>query len=492
MITPRRHPSILHLLTFLAIATFLASPGRRGNALASPLGPDTNDDALGADGYPTAKQVRDAFVGVGIGQTVLGADVVVPPGAVWLFATSTARISLYNGFQPSIHSFLYEGYGPKQGYSAFFERCTRYLIQRSSGAVWVLSDWPNGPDTKGACNFWTQLQFPLLTQNNRVTSIWLVDRNAFKNRKQIWPNNDRKADEEPKSTDPSTADPSTNRRRFGRPGFGLTPLVGVGGSAGLSIGTGIGGLGSLPIVPPYGNGDDQSSGDSGVKTDVLDDVIGKLPSTFDQPDGGVETAMLLGADGTLGTSGTDESGNVDLFDDLDKDWTDFNMPARRHLGLQPRDGACDWFSGSSTNLIPPSPFDQTTDEPIVLPESDYVAPGALPSVATVQVTQYEENSPLMEVTGHCHLEISISNSGNEVIGGLQVTDAPPGQDLIVWSKLPYALRVSVDSDQTLFFKYAWDTSYATSWDMNHQLDEHACQIGPWNAGVRGVYCLFSF
>ncbi|MCJ1425872.1 hypothetical protein MMC29_003772 [Sticta canariensis] len=491
MITIRRRPSILHLLSFLAIATFLASPGRRGNALASPIGSDTNDDALGADGYPTDKQVRAAFVGVGVGQTVLGAG-GVPPGAIWLFATSTARISLYNGFQPSIHSFLYEGYGPKQGYSAFFERCTRYLIRQSSGKVWVLSDWPNGPDERGDCNIWTKLQFPLLTQNNKVTSIWLVDRNAFKNRKQIWPNNDRKADE-PKTPDPSAGDPISNRRRFGRPKYGLAPLVGVGGSAGLTLGTGIGGLGTLPLVPAYHDSDDQSSEDGGVKTDVLDDVIGKLPSTFNQATGGDETATWLGAGENLGTSGADESGNVNLFDDMDKDWSDFSMPARRHLSLQPREGTCtDWFSGSSTNLFPPSPFDQPTDQPIVLPGSNYVAPGALPSVATVQVTQYEENSPKMEVTGHCHLEISILNSGNEVMGGLQVTDAPPGQDLIVWSKLPYALRVSVDSDQTLFFKYAWDTPYATSWDMNHQYDEHACQIGPWNTGVRGVYCLFSF
>lgn len=493
MFTPRRYPSILHLLSFLAIATFLASSERRGNALASPLG---SGDALGADGYPTNQQISDAFAGVGAGQTVLGAGAgVVPPGAIWLFATSTGRISLYNGFQPSIRSFLYEGYGPKQGYSSFMERCTRYLIRKSAGQVWILSDWPNGPDERGDCNFWTKLQFPLLTQNEQVTSIWLVDRNAFKNRKQFWPNKDRKADDEPKPQDPSIGDPKSSRRRFGRPGFGLAPLtgVGVGGSAGLTLGTGVGGLGTLPIVPAYGDSDAQSFGDGEVKTDVLDDAIGKLPSTLNQPLGGDETAMLLGAGGILGSSGADESGNVALFDDLDKDWSNFNMPTRRHLGLQPRQGTCtDWFSGSSTNVFPPSPFDQPTDQPIVLPESNYVAPGALPSVATVQVTQYEENTPTIEVTGHCHLEISILNSGNEVIGGMQVTDAPPGQDLIVWSKLPYAVRVSVDGDQTLFFKYAWDTRYGTSWDMNDQDDEHACQIGPWNNGVRGVYCLFPF
>lgn len=466
------YPSILRLFTFLAIATFLSFSGRSGNALASPLESDSISFAPGNNGYPSDAQIREAFLGVSIHHTVLGA-IKATEGVTWLFATSTGRVSLYNAFEAYLQPFLREGYGPKEGFSDFMERSTKFFIGQSAGRVWVLSDWPNGPDERRDC-IWREIQFPNLKKNVQVTSIWLVDRDHFQRQKQIWPSKtETKTEEKPNPQPPS------GRRRGGRPQFGLAPLVGVGG-AGFSLGTGLGGvsgLETLPFVLPIDNNNDPDT--PGVKSDVLDSTVGKLPSTINEPAGGGEMTTTLG---------TDASGNGNLFGDLDKDWNDFGTPTRRHLGLQARFGpACDWSADPSTTPNDPSPSDQTTDNSIVPPPSNYVAPGAISSLATVQVTEYEGNLPAMDQTGHPHLEISISNTGNEVIGGLQATDAPPGQDLIVWSNLPYALRVSLN-EEVLSFKYAWDTPYAISWDMN----DPKCKIGPWNAGIRGVYCDFTY
>lgn len=500
-----KYSSLLRLFTFLAIATFLASSGRGGNALASPLGGDTNDDTPDSDstpeasGYPSNRQMKDAFLGVLKDQTVIGAGAGVTPGALWIYASSTRRVSIYNAFRDSVNNFFGEGYGPEEGFSNFYERCSRFLIRRSSGKVWLLSNWPNGPDESGDCKIWRDLLFPLLTQNPKVTSIWLVNQKAFYKMKQIWPETEKPKSDEGSKPDP----PNSNRKSGGRPSFILTPpLVGL-GAAGLTLGGGIGGLGTLPLVAPYDKTNDPGSETSpAVKTDVLlDDIVGSLPSTSNEPAGGDGTGVALGTQGMTGTGGTDASGNIE---GLDKDWSDYIMPTRRDRVLQARsDPACStWFTDPSTIPYYPSTSAQGTGNTIEPPPSAYVAPGAFPSVAKVQVTQYEENNPTMDNTGHCHLQISIMSSADEVIGGLQPTDAPPGQDLKVTSNLPYALLVSVGSDQlfsldgdgqqNLMFKYAWDTPYGKSWDMNDKSAEHDCQIGPWNDGIRGVYCSFSY
>lgn len=489
------YPSILRLFTCLATATFLATSGRRGSALASPVdsGPNTDTSAYG--GYPSNKDIRNAFLGVGMHKTVLSAGRSLNPGPIWLFATSTLRVSIYNAFQDNVQPFVYEGHGSREGFSNFIERCTKFLIKKSSGKVWVLSDWPNGPDSSGDCNFWTQIQFPSLVSNNDVESIWLVDRNHFANQKQIWPKREAENPDEPK-----TQDPRGGRRRQGRPSFALSPLVGLGSSTGLVLGTGVGGLGNLPILPPFDHTNDPGANQQPeIKTDVLDSITGELPSTINAPDGGDVATMSLGTEGIIDTGGLGGSGDGILFKDLDKDWTDYGTPStRRHLDLQARfDAVCpDWFSDSSNTPFNPSPFDGSTGDSVVLPPSKFVAPGAISDHARVQVTEYDKDFPTMDQTGNYHLEISILNEANEVIGGLQPTDAPPGQALIVWSQLPYALQVSVGStsdDQTLYFTYAADTPYAKSWDMNDRSDEHKCESGgPWNNGIRGVYCDFVY
>lgn len=500
MIAPRilRYPPILRLFAFLAIEVFLASSGRRGYALASPAGSDPRQ-------YPNEDEIQAAFLGVHKDQTVLSAGQGVTPGTTWLYAASTGRISPYNAFEASVQPFVYEGYGPGQGFSRFFEACTRLLIQQSAGKVRVLSNWPDGPDTSGDCNFWTDIQFPGLTGNQRVTSIWLVDRRAWHREKQIWP--EPKA-EKNKGGEPNPQPQTGGRRRGGRPGLALAaPLVlGGVGSTGLSLGTGIGGIGSIPIVPPYDDTNDKKPGDQ--ITDVLDGIVGELPPAIGHPAEGGEMSTAFGTQSLLDTIGTDGSGSSGLLEDLDKDWSASGVPVRRHLGLQARFGpSCpDYFAKTSTPPFTPSLSDEDDDEADAQPASQFVAPGArIPALATVQVIQYEENFPMVEQTGHCHVEISITTPGPDPVpdqlGGLSVTDAPPGQDLIVWSSLPYALRVSVggglfsspfNDPQTLYFKYAWDTPYAKSWDMNDKSAEHGCQIGPWNTGMRGVYCEFAY
>ena len=513
MVTPRilRYPPILRLFAFLAIVVFLASSGRRGYALASParIGStrfDSNSNDADARQYPNDDEIEAAFLGVHKDNTVLSAGQGVTPGTAWLYAASTGRISLYNAFQDNVQPFMDEGYGPTQGFSKFFEACTRLLIERSAGKVRVLSNWPDGPDTSGNCNFWTDIQFPGLTGNQRVTSIWLVDRKAWHREKQIWP---EPKTEKKQGGEPNPQPPTSGRRRGGRPNLAVVaPLVlgGGVGSAGLTLGTGIGGIGSIPIVPPYDDTDDKKPG--GQITDVLDSTVGELPSTIGQPPEGGKMSTAFGTQSLIDTLGTDGGGSSGLFGGLDKDWSAFGVPTRRHLGLQARFGpSCpDYFANPSTPPFTPSLVEEGDDETNAQPANQYAAPGALiPALATVQVMQYEENFPTLEQTGHCHVEISITVPGPDSVpdqlGSLSVTDAPPGQDLIVWSSLPYALHVSVGGglfssafgdSQTVYFKYASDTPYAKSWDMKDKSAEHGCQIGPWNQGMRGVYCKFAY
>lgn len=505
MITLRilRYSSTLGLFTFLALTTFLVSSGRKGNALASPLGRDTgrgpNDKDPKPTEYPSSKQINDAFLGVAKHQTVLSAGFRVTGGTTWLYASSTSRISLYNAFAGNVQPFVYEGYGPSQGFSLFFERCTRLMIERSSGQVRVLSDWPNGPDTSGDCNFWRDVQFPSLQANQKVTSVWLVDRKAWQNEKQIWP--EPKSETKPNDK-PKPPNQGSGRRRGGRPVYGLTPLVlGGAGASGLTLGTGVGGLGTFPIVPPFDNTNDQNTENEPVTqiTDVLPDIVGEAPSTFNDPAGESGIKLALGTEGMTGTSETAAGGNNNLFDYLDQGLSNPETLARRYFGLQARSGASctDWFPSTSNTPFSPSLSDQSLDGNIGSPPSNFVAPGALSDFATVQVVQYDESYQDLEQTGHCHLEISIMNAALEVLGGLPVVDAPPGQDFTVQSQLPYAVHVSVGGgmfalatgeELTLNFGYALDTPYAKSWDMY----DKSCNVGEWNNGFRGVYCRFAY
>lgn len=477
-----RCSSLLRLLTFLAIATFLESSGRKGDALAVPR-TDPNQDDPEARGYPTVEEILAGFKGVHKDHTVLGAGIPwlgtglrTTPGAVWLFATSTGRISLYNGFEESVQPFLSDGYGPKAGFPSFFEDCTKLIIKRSSGRVYVLGDWPKGPVTTGDCNFWRDFQLPNLKANLDVQSIWLVDRNHFQNTKQIWPSDSKNPTEEPQ---PDTPTGGTNRKSGGRPGFMLTPLA----VPALGLGTGIGGLGTLPLVSPIeGNQDPGFQYTPGVLGDPLDDLSQKPPSTFDDLPGGDKVTMGLG---TGGTSGVDGSGIGNLYES-------FFTPTRGDLGLETRSGpACDWFANPPPGWFPDTTIDQDD-------KSRFAAPGAISNLARVQVYQYDPSFPTddnSDNSGHYRLKIQISNEAGEQIGYLPITDAPQGQDLKVLSQLPYAVLVSVGSEmntQALFFKYAWDTPYRESWDMNDVSDEHQCHIGPWDSGLRGVYCDFIY
>ncbi|MCJ1463580.1 hypothetical protein MMC07_002188 [Pseudocyphellaria aurata] len=482
-----RCSSFLRLLTFLAIATFLESSGRKGYALALPQADFSQNDPE-ARVYPTGKEVAAAFMGVRIDALVLGAGVTwlgsgprTSPGGVWLFATSTGRTSLYNAFQERVQPFLSEGYGPREGFPKFFELCTKFIIKRSSGKVYVLGDWPNGPDTKGDCNFWRDLQFPNLKGNINVKSIWLVDRNRFQNMKQIWPV-DSKDTEEPQ---PDTPNRPSNRHSGGRPGFLMTPLTGLAIPSSLGLGAGLGGLGDLPLVAPVKNDPDPGfQYTPGVWGDALNDLSQKLPSSFDDAITGDKTSTGLG---TGGTGGVDGNGNGNLYED-------FFTPTRRHLGLEARFGpACDW----SADLPPdwsPDPSSLAGSSPEV-GQSRFAAPGAISDSARVQVYQYDPSFPTVDDSGHFHLAIQISNKAGETIGDQPITDAPPGEDVKVLSQLPYALRVSVGSgldSKALFFKYAWDTPYRKSWDMYDTSYEHSCQIGSWDRGLRGVYCDFIY
>lgn len=84
------------------------------------------------------------------------------------------------------------------------------------------------------------------------------------------------------------------------------------------------------------------------------------------------------------------------------------------------------------------------------------------------------------------LDIWILDAKSEQIGALDGAIAAPGQEVVVPSQLPFAVRIIVsDSDSDpLEFRYG-----ELSWDSN---DQSRCIFDPWKSGVREGACDFEY
>lgn len=108
--------------------------------------------------------------------------------------------------------------------------------------------------------------------------------------------------------------------------------------------------------------------------------------------------------------------------------------------------------------------------------------GAAAGWASVEVVQHRRYDPDV----NSKLDVSILNTNSEQIGVQDDAVAVPGQEVVVRSQLPFALRIiaPTSDDAPLQFKYG-----ENSWDSN---DISRCTSDPWKGDVREVYCTFDY
>lgn len=112
--------------------------------------------------------------------------------------------------------------------------------------------------------------------------------------------------------------------------------------------------------------------------------------------------------------------------------------------------------------------------------------GAAAGWASVSVIQRKCCSP-----SRVHkLDVSIINARGVTIGQVTDVDAPPGQEVRVFSKTPYAIRVITQErdEDPLVFRYGDD-----EWTSNDDTFEHQCKFSKWReGGSRKGNCIFTY
>lgn len=108
--------------------------------------------------------------------------------------------------------------------------------------------------------------------------------------------------------------------------------------------------------------------------------------------------------------------------------------------------------------------------------------GAAAGWASVDIVQHRGYYPDVK----SKLDVSILNANREQIGVQNDAIAVPGQEVVVQSKLPYALRIIVpaNDDEPLQFKYG-----ESSWDSD---DLSQCTFDPWKSDIREGSCIFDY
>lgn len=108
--------------------------------------------------------------------------------------------------------------------------------------------------------------------------------------------------------------------------------------------------------------------------------------------------------------------------------------------------------------------------------------GAAAGWASVDIVQHRRYYPDV----NSKLDVSILDAHREQIGVQNDAIAVPGQEVVVLSQLPYALRIiaPANDDEPLQFKYG-----ENSWDSN---DLSRCSFDAWKSDVREGICNFDY
>lgn len=457
--------SFLRLLTLFFNATSLTLFHDSISVLAG--GPDLRYEGPETSDYPNDDDIREAYIGVEPGKTVVFAGLGRNDATeAQEFAKSRKRTWVYDAFRSSDgQPFVFRNGRSARWYGDFVERFSRVWLAAASGLVWLVTNFPDGPGVMPSCSLWWYVELPVLKLNDGVQIIVRV------NRYKLWNMNiylDKREndpfDPNRRESDPPRLGGENEGGIFGA-GIGAgTGLIGggLGAGAGTGAGTGVG-QGIVPGLSLPSSGDDGSKDDiyieDGVKTDVLDNTIGLLPSV-NPPAVADEQEAMAGTDGAL-----------DVF--------------RR----QSNPVYYDWSDEPDFPTFPGDP--RLATYTVGVTDSQYfdMAKGG---AALIQVTQYAKSFPPLHPhwSDNYKLDLWIRNPANhnQLLGSVVGADAPPGHPIKVVSLLPYALFVwtgAADTDP-LHFRYG---EFGAEWSSD---DASACHLDPWTPEKREGTCHFQY
>lgn len=476
--------SNLRFLTTLAfvLKAFILT-GHNVAASAPPSGSDSSSTGQPIKGYPSDGEIQEAFKGVNRDDTVVFADLEGRIQGPYKFATNLKKQWILDAFRdnPDGTVFIHRNGRPKERYQDFAERYSRVFLQASSGVVWLISRFPEGPRMMWDCSFWWAFEFVLLRDNPKVEAIVLVDEHDFTSHRILWPKEDDKPNESKKPNDPEPPNQNgkwpLNGGSLERFGAGATTGVSV-----LGVGAGIPVVGGSPLLPGLGIfvpeenqlQDTNTEQNPGDEMDVLGHIIGDLPPTEVPAAEDQQQAMTE-------SDGASDPWSLSL---QSRDW-------------RPAKVCFDWNSDPSNPDFPSFPIDAQIEISNVVsasspPEPDPASPPELDSgIGTIKVAQYQENVPQLSVPDRSKLDVSISDSRNQLIG-IALGNPPDGQAMTVWCPVPlfaiYVWAGSLDTDP-LQFKLG---ESGTPWDSNDRSDEHQCTMSQWTDGNRQVTCNFNY
>lgn len=491
MIFTQRENSFLPLFSLLLRLTFLLFEGRV--VIASP--PTYQ--------FPSDNEIRRAFIGVRPSETFITSEI---PARRALYDQFAARYAPKKSLEDVFPKYflIYKAGQDGVCYNDFIDRCCRIFAEQSSGDVFLLSNWPDGPSDPDS--LFNAIEFPALIQNPNVRRIYLVNPDDLSQRIQFWPRN---------PDDPDRVETAPEDEPLERLLDTLTVGAGV-AAGGLELLQPHFGASLKPFYVPQKN-DEQVPGESRLDSFFVDTA--SLPENSV----GIDSTQFLPADGLLAAGdgsplftdipnfGTeaftadvgDENANEDtssfatisgtesdsLFSTTPDESTDlFGFPAKRQLTLHSR--ACALRPGLERDL----PFLFEEANPVYSAEEDDSAnsilfPGALPAYATVHVVQRRISTN----PGFYKLDIEIRNSAGQLIGSTVDADAFPNQRIEVRSDIPYRVQVWTqegDEHQPLKFQYG---PTGAEWDSNDSNPEtHDCKTDEWREDHRELDCKFVF
>lgn len=161
----------------------VAQPAAGGDTIQLASSGDQFGTSLTAENvsdYPTDAEIEQAFRGIGPDQAVMFSEIGASTAAADFAHMNNGK--LYEDLFPV--DYTIRNGRSKEWHGDFLDRLCRLFAERSSGTVFLISKWPDGPCS--IRSVWARIEFPVLKGNKDVTSVLLVDYLNFSRRKVFW------------------------------------------------------------------------------------------------------------------------------------------------------------------------------------------------------------------------------------------------------------------------------------------------------------------
>lgn len=420
----------------------------------------------------------------------------------------TTAITVYQGLSP-IHSFIANRALPKKTLYSIYPydfirrvidamdllpleerrmvnvRLYRAFISKSSGMIWLIDEWPEGPPVD-ECDIWHTDLFSAAISNPRVMTIMLVDKdNPYQNQRIYWDRGDPE-DGSHRPFEPEI--PQSIGQRIG-PSLGrLAPLIP--GAAGATV------VGGSILIPKIIDGlqqfgqpkDKENFGNKKNWQDVLPSTHAQAPTDM-LPAAQSAEDIQANAPATKvnpGDAQPDLQASAQTTASFLSDPDGAVQPGKRSLRSAIRKRSCrnpnyDLFSEPFVDSAPTyklgvSSSPQGRPDPGVAKEESINLYNSqisitlrkdgkmtLPFKAEVKVKLGDSIQPFFDK----FLDFLLPNKEIPVVNGVSFTFKPTGNDIL------------------FYFRSGDD-----AWDGKSQ--EHGCESGDWKNGVKTVRCQFHF